>query len=117
MLERLTKDQEASARDVIARMQKYNLADDDGVLDDMIFEMKKNEAQFIIQRGLEEQARYIFSRVGGDKLREQHDAIDQMLMDFAAEGDVVECSKCRKQLFKDKAILDGQNWFCQCCKD
>jgi hypothetical protein len=114
--ERLSKEQEAAARDIIARMAKYDLNDDDGVLDDIIFEMKKNEAQVIIQRGLEAQARYIVSRCGGDALKEQQDSIDEMLMDHVPSGDVVECATCRKQLFKDKAILQGQTWFCPACQ-
>lgn len=113
--ERLSKEQEAVAKDVITRMEKFSLQDDDGVLDDMIFEMKKREAQVIIQRGLEAQVRYIVSRCMGDPLKEQHDAIDQLLMDFVPTGDVVECSKCRKHLFKDKASLQGQSWFCPAC--
>jgi D-alanyl-D-alanine dipeptidase len=115
--ERLSKEQEAAAKDIAQRMEKYSLQDDDGVLDSMIFDMKKAEAQLIIQRGLEAQIRYIVSRVGGEALKQQQDVVDSLLMDFSPEGDIIECSHCRVQVFKDKAVLQGQNWFCKACNE
>lgn len=112
---KLSKEQEAVAKGIIARMEKAQIQEDDGVLDDMVFQMKANEARVILQQGLEEQVRYIVSRCGGDALAEQEGQVEELLMDFVPTGEVVECRDCRKHLFKDKATLEGQNWVCPKC--
>lgn len=114
------------AKEIITRMENAGIEDDDGVLDEMIFEMKKNEARLIIQQGIEEQVRFIVSRCQGGALGDQRSAMLEKLIDYMPTGEVIECGnevsddggkkrRCGKHDFKDKATLRGQTWICGSC--
>ena len=112
----LSREQEDVAKSIAARMAKAKLQEDDGVFDDMILDMKKVEAQMLIQSSLEEQVRYLLSRFGGDALGAQKRSIDELLTDYVPNDEIIECGKCRRHDFRDQSRQEGQSWLCSCCK-
>jgi hypothetical protein len=117
----LTKEQEAAVKRLVGRMAKIGLGDDDGIFDDRIHQMKRNEALMLIQHGTEGQVRYMLSCLGGARLGDLVREIEDELMDHVPSEQmsdlVISCGKCSLRGFKEDATLDGQSWVCPGCKE